>query len=176
MGVQTDLGYSIPHAGFLRRLVQRFGSTRAGTATLSRILRPLDRLVYRLTTGRATVAGLLGGFPIIMLTTTGARSHEPRTNPLTAIPFGDDLAVIGANYGLGVIPSWTYNLRAHPDATLAYQNTVVRVAAKEVTGQDAEKVFAAAFEIYPGYAVYRDRFKEPIPAFVLEATGPPNSV
>lgn len=150
MGLQTDLGFSIPHAGSLRRRVQRFGSTRAGTKVLARTLRPLDRLAYRLTKGKPTVAGLLGGFPIIMLTTTGARSGLPRTNPLTAIPFGDDFAIVGANYGLGVIPSWTYNLRTHPEAIVAFGNNTLGVTATEVVGREAEEVFAAAIEIYPG--------------------------
>ena len=167
MGLQTDLGFSIPHAGSLRRRVQRFGSTRAGTKVLARTLRPLDRLVYRLTQGKTTVAGLLGGFPIIMLTTTGARSGLPRTNPLTAIPFGDDLAIVGANYGLGVVPSWTYNLRAHPEAIVAFGSNTLGVTATEVVGREAEEVFAAAIEIYPGYAEYRKRFTQPIPVFAL---------
>ena len=169
MGLQTDLGFSIPHAGSLRRRVQRFGSTRAGTKVLAQTLRPLDRLVYRLTKGKTTVAGLLGGFPIIMLTTTGARSGLPRTNPLTAIPFGDDLAIVGANYGLGVIPSWTYNLRAHPEAIVAFGNNTLSVTATEVVGRKVEEAFAAAIEIYPGYAEYRKRFKQPIPVFALTA-------
>ena len=169
MGLQSDLGYSIPRAGFLRRMVQRFGPTRAGTALFSRVLGPLDRLTFRLTNGKATVAGLLGGFPIIMLTTTGARSGLPRTNPLTAIPFGDDLALVGANYGLGVIPSWTFNLRARPEAIVAFGNNTLGVTATEVVGRKVEEVFAAAVEIYPGYAEYRKRFTQPIPVFALTA-------
>ncbi len=168
IGLQSDIGYTFPRANVLQRLVQRFGPTRLGTAVFSRSLRALDLLVNRLTRGRTTFAGIFGGFPIVMLTTTGARSGLPRANPLTGIPHGDDLAVLGANYGLGVIPSWVHNLRACPEAELACRGHVVKVIAEEVSGPAAEAVFEAANRIYPGYTVYRKRFTVPIPVFVLK--------
>jgi deazaflavin-dependent oxidoreductase (nitroreductase family) len=167
--VRSDIAFEPARPNILQRAVQRFGRTTLGTAVLSRLLRPLDLLVHQLSRGRTTFAGLFGGFPIVMLTTIGARSGLPRTNPLTGIPHGDDLAVLGANYGLGVLPSWVYNLRANHDAELTYRDRTTQVVAREVVGDDAEEVFAAACGIYPGYADYRERFAEPIPVFVIEA-------
>jgi len=169
MGVQSDIGYELPRANVLQRAVQRFVQTRLGTAVFSKVLRTLDLLVHRLSGGRRTFAGIFGGVPIIMLTTTGARSGLPRTNPVIGIPHSDDLAVLGANYGLGVVPSWVYNVRADTDAELTYRDHTTKVSAREVTGEEAEAVFEAAYLIYPGYAGYRKRFAEPIPVFVLEA-------
>jgi len=169
MGLQSDIGYELPRANALQRAVQRFGQTRLGTAVFSRVLRTLDLLVHRLSGGRTTFAGIFGGVPIIMLTTTGARSGLSRTNPLTGIPHGDDLAVLGANYGLGVLPSWVYNLREDTDAELTYRDRTTKVSAREVIGEEAEEVFEGAYLIYPAYAEYRKRFAEPIPVFVLEA-------
>lgn len=168
MGLQSDIEYELRHANAFQRSVQRFGETTLGTALLSRVLRTLDLLLHRLSGGRKTFAGVFGGFPIILLTTTGARSRLARTNPLTGIPLGDDLAVVGANYGLGVVPSWVYNLRTNSEAEVAYGSRTVRVRAREVSGDEAERVFAAACRIFPGYAEYRQRFREPVPAFVLE--------
>jgi deazaflavin-dependent oxidoreductase (nitroreductase family) len=138
-------------------------------------LRALDLIVHRISGGRTTFARIFGGFPIVMLTTTGVRSGLDRTNPVTGIPHGDDLAVIGANYGLGVIPSWVYNLRSQPEATATYRNHTVDVSAREVTGEEADAVFRAATGIFPGYAVYRQRFSVPVPVFVLETRGPQSS-
>jgi deazaflavin-dependent oxidoreductase (nitroreductase family) len=169
MGLQSDIGFAWAPANAFQRMIQRFGQTRLGTEVLSRSLRTLDLLVNRLTKGRTTFAGVVGGFPIVMLTTTGARSGRPRTNPVTGIPIGENLAVLGANYGLGVIPAWVHNLRSSPQAELTYREHMVGVVAQEVSGTEAEAIFEAAYRIYPGYAEYRKRFTVPIPVFVLTA-------
>ncbi len=168
MGVQSDIGYELPQTNALQRAVQRLGRTRLSTALLSRVLRNLDLLVHRLSRGRTTFAGIFAGVPIVMLTTTGARSGLLRTNPVTGIPYGEDLAVLGANYGLGTIPSWVFNLRADAYSEVTYRNRTTKVSAREITGEQAEQAFDAAYLIYPAYAEYRRRFAEPIPVFVLE--------
>lgn len=169
MSLQSEIRHKAAGANAFHRLVQRFAQSRLGAAVLPRFLRVLDLLVNRLTRGRTTLTDVFAGLPIVMLTTTGARSGLARTNPVMGIPLGDDLAVLGGNIGTGVIPSWVYNLRAHPDATLTYRNNSVEITAVEVTGSEAENVFKASYMIFPGYAVFRKRFTEPIPAFVLHA-------
>ncbi|MGI9624154.1 MAG: nitroreductase family deazaflavin-dependent oxidoreductase, partial [Acidimicrobiales bacterium] len=62
-----------------------------------------------MTGGKTTVPGLLAGLRVVMLTTTGAKSGEPRTMPLVGIPSDGDLAVIGSNFGQGPTPGWVYN-------------------------------------------------------------------
>lgn len=169
MGLQSDIGYEVPRTNALQRAAIRFGGTRLGTIVFSRVLRTLDLTFHRLSGGRRTFGGVFGGVPIVMLTTTGARSGRARTNPLIGIPHGVDVAVSAANYGLGVIPSWVYNLRASRDAELSYGRRTAKVRAREVSGEEADEVFAAAILIYPGYVEYRKRFDQPIPVFVLAA-------
>ncbi len=54
-----------------------------------RTLHHLDRLVYRLTRGRATFVSLVTGLPIVQLTTTGAKSGHRHTFPLVALPMAN---------------------------------------------------------------------------------------
>ncbi len=169
MGLQSEIGYEVPRTNALQRSAMRFGRTKLGTAVFSKVLRRLDLLIYRLSGRRRTFGGIFGGVPIVMLTTTGARTGLERMNPLIGIPYGDDVAVLGANYGLGVVPAWVYNLRANGDSELAYCRRTAKTSAREVTGEEAEEVFAAAYVIYPGYVEYRERFAVPMPVFILEA-------
>src|SRR5947209_1572003 len=76
----------------------------------------LDRPIHRLTRGRHTMGSLLSGLPVVMLTTTGARSGKPRTVPILGIPVQGGVAVIASNWGQQHHPSWYHNLRAHPEA------------------------------------------------------------
>src|SRR5512145_2305961 len=79
----------------------------------------LDRLVDRLTGGRTTMSA--GMVPTVILTTTGARSGEPRVVPLACVPDGDDLYVVGSNYGREKHPAWTANLTATPRARASFE-------------------------------------------------------
>jgi deazaflavin-dependent oxidoreductase (nitroreductase family) len=151
--------------------MQRFGSSRIGTAIMTKVLPPVDRTVYRLTKGRATIAGPMAALPVIILTTTGARSGETRTSPLNAVPLGDDLALLGTNFGTGRTPGWAFNLRSHPEASLEYNGRSFAVIAREATPAEYEDVFAAATRVYPGYAGYRARATNVVPVFVLNAVG-----
>jgi hypothetical protein len=80
-------------ANVAQRGLRRFAASGPGSWLFARILDPLDRLTFRVTKGRHLVSSLLSALPVAMLTTTGARSGEPRTVPLLAMPTDDGLAV-----------------------------------------------------------------------------------
>ena len=113
--------------------------------------------------------GLMAGLPVIMLTTTGAKSGEPRSMPLVGIPLGDDLAVIGSNYGQQRTPGWVYNLEADPTATVSYRDRAVEVTARAASDAETDEAFEIATSFYPGYGKYRARASHrTIRVFVLE--------
>ena len=70
--------------------------------------------VYRLSGGR--VGGHVGDAPVLLLTTTGRKSGEPRTAPVVYLEDGERLVVIGSNAGHSKTPAWSLNLKANPDA------------------------------------------------------------
>lgn len=120
--------------------------------------------------GQTSVSEVLGGTPVIALTTRGARSGELRTHYLLGIPLVDTLAVIGTNFAQAGTPSWVHNLLAEPRATITYRSSQVTVMARAVSGSEYEHVFAAAALVYPGYGVYRARLAHrPPKVFVLES-------
>ena len=110
------------------------------------------------------------GLPVIMLTTTGARRGKTRTMPLLGIPVGDDLAVIGSNYGQKSTPGWVYNLEADPSATVGYRDWTIAVTARRANEDQTNQTFNSANGLYPGYARYRTRADHRvIRVFVLES-------
>ncbi len=169
MDLQSAMGMPPLRSGGLQRLVQRAGATRLGTAILGAVVVPLDRLVDRLSGGRTTAARALAGFPVVLLTTIGARSGEARTIPMNAIPHRGNFALVGTNMGKGFTPAWAHNLRKTPQATLTYAERDYPVLATEIDGEEYEEVFAAAIGIYPGYARYRRTPGHDAPVFVLAA-------
>jgi deazaflavin-dependent oxidoreductase (nitroreductase family) len=118
------------------------------------IQQPLDRLVYRLTRRRTTASSWLAGVEITMLTTTGARSGQPRTLPVLGLPDGEEMIVIASNFGRPRNPSWYYNLRANPHATILFDGASRDVVARELTGAERERDYQRGEEIYPGFTHY----------------------
>jgi deazaflavin-dependent oxidoreductase (nitroreductase family) len=169
MGVLAELDYTLKPANAAQRVTQRIAASGPGAWLFQRTLYPVDKLLYRRTDGRVTVPGLMAGLPVIMLTTIGAKSGEPRSMPLVGIPLGDDLAVIGSNYGQHRTPGWVYNLAADSAATVSYRDRSVEVTARPSSDAEADEAFEVAATFYPGYGKYRARASHrTIRVFVLE--------
>jgi deazaflavin-dependent oxidoreductase (nitroreductase family) len=133
------------------------------------VLHHLDRRVYRLTRGRHTLANLVSGLPVVMLTTTGARTGRPRTVPVLGLPAAGGVAVAAANFGQDAHPGWYYNLRAHPFATIAVSGAPQHVRAVEADGERRAEIVRDGLRIYPGWTQYERRAaNRRIAVFVLE--------
>ena len=153
--------------------VQRFGHRLASTAPmawfLSKTARHADRVVIRLSGGRTTLTSLVTGLPVIFLTTTGAKSGEPRTAPLIAGIDGVKLVLFATNFGGAKNPNWYYNLRAHPQVTVSYRGASQPYMARLADEAERTQYWPMADAMYAGYAAYRERASHrDIPVVVLE--------
>jgi deazaflavin-dependent oxidoreductase (nitroreductase family) len=164
--------YAFRQANWFRRLMRLSGAVPPISWLYARTLHHLDRAVYRLTRGRATFVSLVTGLPIVMLTTTGAKSGRRRTLPLVALPDGDRMVIIASNYGQERNPSWYYNLRANPRARITLDGVTREVVARELEGEEREREYARGIEIYPGWTEYRQRASHrKIPVMELTPAG-----
>ncbi|MCU0311425.1 MAG: nitroreductase family deazaflavin-dependent oxidoreductase [Acidimicrobiales bacterium] len=174
MGLATELGYRHRPPNAFQRLNQRLGATRPGAWTFSKALPPLDRIVHRVSKGATSLPAVLAGLPVLMVTTTGRRSGAPRLTPLISVPVGDDLALLGTNFGQSRTPAWVHNLEADPHATVEFRGRAVAATARPATDAERASVWAASASIYGGYGTYQQRVTDrEIRIFVLEATRPP---
>jgi F420H(2)-dependent quinone reductase len=64
------------------------------------------------------VGGQFAGVPLLLLTTTGAKSGEPRTSPLAYLRDAGRIYIFAGNRGAPTNPAWYHNLVAHPDVTV----------------------------------------------------------
>jgi deazaflavin-dependent oxidoreductase (nitroreductase family) len=149
--------YLYEQANPARRMMRLSGAVRPISWFYARALHHIDRVVYRASRGRATFTSWVTGLPIVMLTTTGARSGRQRTLPVLGVPDDGSLVVIASNYGQGRNPAWYYNLRASPRATIVFEGERREVLARELSGEERERWYARGIEIYPGWTSYRRR-------------------
>lgn len=160
------VGYD--EAKWWQRALRGFGATPPGTWLFSRMLRRLDAPVLRASNGRYSVTSTASGLPIISLATTGAKSGQPRTVPLIAIPDDGRLILIASNWGSGKRPAWYYNATANPEVTVTVGGQSTRWVARELDGAEREAAWQKAAAVYPGYRQYAARNPDQtIPVLVL---------
>jgi len=122
--------------------------------------------LYRATRGR--VGGRVGRAPVLLLTTTGRKSGEPRTAPVLYLADGERLVVIGSNAGNERTPAWALNLQAHPDADVEVRRDRRQVRARVTEGEERAELWRRTNAQYGGFEDYRERTARDIPVFVLE--------
>ena len=129
----------------------------------------MHRVAYRASGGR--IGARIWGLPIVLLTTTGRRSGEPRTTPLCVLPHGSDFVAIASFGGLDTPPWWWLNLQNDPRATIQLGRTRRRVTARTTSGDERDRLWAEVTARAPGYLGYARRTRREIPVVVLHPEG-----
>lgn len=106
--------------------------------------------------------------PIVLFTTTGAKSGKKRYVPLMRVEENGRYAMVASKGGDPAHPSWYFNVKAHPTVTAQDGDKVVTLTAREVDGAEREHWWKLAVEAYPPYAEYQTKTTRLIPVFVLE--------
>lgn len=126
----------------------------------------VHRTLYRLSGGR--IGRRVNGFEVLLLTTVGRKSGEPRRAALQMLPHGAGWAVIASHAGEDRNPAWWLNLRARPEAEARIGARAVRVRAREASGEERESLWARFVEVDDAYGEYQRRTSRRIPVVVLE--------
>lgn len=128
-----------------------------GAVGTSRLVTRLHPVAYRVTGGRGPWIGEALGMRQVILGTTGRTSGRRIDVPLFAAADGDRLVVIGSNGGKANDPAWVANLRAHPEVTVRAGKRELAMTAREVDGEERERLWAIAAAGFPGYEGYAKR-------------------
>lgn len=116
----------------------------------------------------------LGDRPIVLLTTRGAKSWQPRTTPVMYIPDGERLLVVASNAGAPSHPDWYYNILAHPDVIVEVGLETYDAAAIILLGTERQKLWDMIVSQYPFFAEHQAQVEREIPviALVKRVVGP----
>jgi deazaflavin-dependent oxidoreductase (nitroreductase family) len=137
----------------VRSAVAPLTRTRLFRAIAPVLLPPVERLLARLTRGRVQLSGLL--VPSLVLHTIGAKSGEPRDTYLMYTPDGRGRAIVaGTTFAQERHPGWTYNLLAHPDASITVRGRRMPVRARLIGPGERDAAWDRIEAQWPGYRGY----------------------
>jgi deazaflavin-dependent oxidoreductase (nitroreductase family) len=118
---------------------------------------------------KGVVGGYFAGANMILLHTVGAKSGQPRINPLVYVPDGDRLVIIASKGGADSNPDWYYNLLANPLVTVEVGTETFKARATAVTEEpERSRLYAQMVAHRGGFAEYEQKTTRKIPAVVLE--------
>jgi len=151
-----------------QKLLHRFFMIRSVTAFFAPRIHRLDLVLLQLTNGRYSLVEILG-WPIIMITTIGAKTKQPRSLPLMGIMDGQKIALIASSFGREKNPAWYYNLKVYPECYVSFKGKFGQYMAREIEGAEYEKYWQMAVGYYAGYEKYKERAAHRhIPVMLLE--------
>ena len=135
--------------------------------TILKLATGFHKLVFTVSNGR--IAGRGSGMPVLMLTTTGRKSGEPRTTMLTS-PLLDDgrIMLVASNGGDDRDPAWLHNLRADPKVQVTMEGRTVPMTAHVADATEKAELWPRIVADHANYAGYQAKTDRDIPVVVLE--------
>ncbi|HEX2401532.1 MAG TPA: nitroreductase family deazaflavin-dependent oxidoreductase [Mycobacterium sp.] len=114
------------------------------------------------------VGGPFEGNELLLLTTTGAKSGEPRVSPLSCKRIAGKLLIIAGNGGADVNPAWVYNLRANPRARVELGTESFDVTARELPPAERDDIIPKLTAEVTAFAEFQAKTRRIIPIFELQ--------
>jgi deazaflavin-dependent oxidoreductase (nitroreductase family) len=113
--------------------------------------------------GGAVTGGPLAGHPLLVMTSTGAKSGEPRRAILTFSRDGDDYVIAGSAAGAPTDPAWLANVAANPEVTVEAEGRTFKAAASVAAGADRDRLWDGHVAVNPHFAAYPEQSGRVIP-------------
>ena len=109
------------------------------------------------------------GYPIVVITSVGAKSGKLRKNPVMRVERDGVYVAIASKGGADDQPEWYYNFLAQPEVELQDGPVRKTYRAELVEGTERADLWQLAVDTWPTYASYQRRTEREIPVFKLTA-------
>ncbi len=149
------------HEGIGHRHVRDTPELRAAL----KLIGTLHRALYRWSDGR--LGGRLRGGPVLLLTTTGRKTGQERTWPLSYLDAGGEVVLIASAHGSRTQPAWYRNLRVQPLVRVQQGGTTQTMRASIAQGGERARLWQRFVARYPVAASYQRNAGRELPVVLL---------
>jgi deazaflavin-dependent oxidoreductase (nitroreductase family) len=130
-----------------------------------------EKIIEEFRASGGKVGGDFEGAPMLLLTTTGAKTGLARTSPLVYTRDGDRIVIIASNGGADTHPAWYFNIVANQVVTVELGTEKFEAKASIAEPAERDRLFAAQAELMPGFKEYEASTDRVIPVVTLERVG-----
>jgi deazaflavin-dependent oxidoreductase (nitroreductase family) len=113
------------------------------------------------------VGGMFEGMPLLLLTTSGAKSGQQRLSPLVYFPDGEQVFIFASKGGAPTNPDWYHNLVAHPRVTIEIGTEQFEATAVTIEGEARDQIYAKLVQRMPQFGDYASKTTRKIPVVEL---------
>ncbi len=126
-----------------------------------------DTIIEEFRANGGRQAGNFAPGALLLLHTVGARSGQPRINPLVHIKDGDRYLIVASYGGAPKHPAWYFNLQANPNVTIEVGDRTLEVTAETLKAADRNEAYRRLAETFPFFAEYEKKTDRVIPVIAL---------
>jgi len=127
-----------------------------------------DSIVAEFRANAGKVGGDLEAFDVLLLTTTGAKSGQPRLTPLSYFTIDGKMIVVGSKAGADTHPDWVHNLRANPRAHIEVGTDAYDVTTRELPLAERDEAYPKVVALAAVFGEYEAMTSRVIPLFELQ--------
>lgn len=126
-----------------------------------------SKIIEEFRSNEGKVGGPFEGAPVLLLTTTGAKSGKRHTTPMMYLSEDGRFYVFASKAGAPTNPDWYHNLVANPTVTVEIGADSYEATAAPLAGEERDRIFAEQAQRYPGFAEYEAKTTRVIPVVEL---------
>jgi deazaflavin-dependent oxidoreductase (nitroreductase family) len=127
-----------------------------------------SKIIEEFRANQGKVGGPFAGAPLLLLHTVGARTGQPRVNPVMYQPVGGSYAIFATKGGAPTHPAWYHNLLAHPRLSAEIGSQTVPLVARVAEGAERDRIWTVQKRDQPGFADYETKTTRQIPVIILD--------
>ena len=126
------------------------------------------KIIEEFRTNEGRVGGPFEGAPVLLLTTTGAKTGQTRVNPMMYLAEDGNVYVFASKAGAPNNPDWYHNLVANPTVGVEMGTERFDATARVITGPERDRIYAKQAKAYPGFAEYEEKTDRVIPVVAID--------
>ena len=130
-----------------------------------------EKIIAEFRANGGRVGGPFEGSPMVLVTSTGARTGKPHTTPLMYLPDGDRVVVFASKGGAPTNPQWFNNVVANPKVRAEVGTESFEANAVVAEGEERDRLFEEQKRRYPQFGEYETKTTRKIPVVILERIG-----
>jgi deazaflavin-dependent oxidoreductase (nitroreductase family) len=130
-----------------------------------------DQIIEEFRANDGKVGGPFEGAPMVLVTTTGARSGRRHTTPVVYGSVDGQLFIVASKAGADTNPAWFHNLVANPTVSLEIGSESFDATATVAEEPERSRLYQEMVAVMPGFAEYQEKTSRVIPVVLLDRVG-----